>query len=514
MEQSAVNEAVQKFLQANIIEISPTQSTEFLSNFFTIQETTKRRPILDCQVINKYIQCHHFKMEGVPALRDIIEKNDYICKLDLKDAYVVTPIHKDSRKYLTFQNQGIVYQYKTLAFGMSVSPRVFSKLMRFAMEYVRKQGIRLVYYLDDVCILGSTKEEALQHTNRVMHHLEKLGFLINQEKSVLTPLQQQEFLGFSFNTKNMKISVPLKKIKKLLSRIKQAITATIPYSCRWYAALLGKMTSMIPAIGEALLHIRHMQRDLSSTLRHRQQNWDTPMTLSQNSIKELEWWKQWITTKNGLPIQKIATWSTPQLIIHVDASDLGWGVSSMELNATGPWTSKEKDLSINARELTAIYFALKLHAKKYQNSRIKIFTDNMTALKYSTKSGGTASRILQDLAVSIQEISNQFNLEVEFQHVPGKDNIHADWLSRQQHDQSPLYKAQLPRQIFQQLNKNWGPLKLDVFADRVNTQLPRFWSLQPDPEAEAMDAFQQQWPKKGIYLFPPWKLIPHRSYNS
>ena len=178
-EQLAVNEAVDKFMQAGIIEKSPTQNTDYLSNFFTIQEVTKRRPILDCQQISNYIQCHHFKMEGVPALREIIEQNDFICKLNLKDAYVVKPIHPSSKKNLTFQNQGIVYQYKTLAFGMSVSPRVFSKLMRFAIEPLRQQGIRLVYYLDDICILGSTVNETRDHTQRVMKHLEQLGFLIN-----------------------------------------------------------------------------------------------------------------------------------------------------------------------------------------------------------------------------------------------------------------------------------------------------------------------------------------------
>ncbi|KAG1277899.1 hypothetical protein G6F66_012186 [Rhizopus arrhizus] len=107
-------------------KISPDQNTDYLSNFFNIQEPNKRRPILDCQKINQFIQCHHFKMEGVPALRELMEKNDYMCKLDLKDAYVVVGLHPQSRKYLTFMNQGIVYQYKTLAFGMSVSPRTTS----------------------------------------------------------------------------------------------------------------------------------------------------------------------------------------------------------------------------------------------------------------------------------------------------------------------------------------------------------------------------------------------------
>ncbi|KAG1325360.1 hypothetical protein G6F62_008593 [Rhizopus arrhizus] len=293
IKQLAVNEAVDKFLQADIIELSPTQNTDFL----TIQETNKRRPILDYQKINNFIQCQYFKLEGDPALRDIIEENDFICKLDLKDAYV-----------------GKIYQYKTLAFGMSVSPRVFSKLMKFAIEPTRQLGIRLVYYLDDICILDSTKTEAINHIQKVVSHLERLGFLISYQKSVPTPLQQQEFLGFVFNTKTMKISVPIKKLTKLMRRLKQAMNhQPTQYNCRWYACLMEKMTSMIPAIGEALLHLRHMQRDLATSLFHHHQNWDAPMTLSQESRKELEWWKEWINKKNGLPIQKISSCTTPQI---------------------------------------------------------------------------------------------------------------------------------------------------------------------------------------------------------
>ena len=142
-DQIAVDQAVEKFMTAGKIEISPSQSRDYLSNFFTIQEATKRRPILDCKMINNYIQCHHFKMEGVPALREVIERNDFICKIDLKDAYVVVPLHQDSRKYLTFLHKNTVYQYKTLAFGMSISPRIFSKIMRYVIEPLRREGIRM-----------------------------------------------------------------------------------------------------------------------------------------------------------------------------------------------------------------------------------------------------------------------------------------------------------------------------------------------------------------------------------
>lgn len=227
-------------------------------------------------------------MEGVPALRDIIEPEDFICKIDLKDAYVVVPIHPESQDFLSFQNQGVVYRYTSLAFGLSVAPRVFSKIMKYAIEPLRKDGIRLVYYLDDICILAKTKAEMNILTHRIRLHLENLVFMINYSKSMLLPVKSQEFLGFQFNTKKMEISVPSMKINNLLKKIKQLRTTPLR-TCRWIAGLLGKMTSMIPAIGEALLHIRYLQRDLSRALHLNRQNWEATCRLSYTSLEELSW---------------------------------------------------------------------------------------------------------------------------------------------------------------------------------------------------------------------------------
>ena len=99
-------------------------------------------------------------MEGIPALRDLIEPGDLmIKKLDLRDAYVVVPLHKDSKKYMCFEHNGTVYQYRSLPFGHSVAPRVFTKIMRAVLEPLRREGIRLVYYLDDICVLGRTHDQ-------------------------------------------------------------------------------------------------------------------------------------------------------------------------------------------------------------------------------------------------------------------------------------------------------------------------------------------------------------------
>ncbi|KAG1495033.1 hypothetical protein G6F46_009364 [Rhizopus delemar] len=170
-------------------------------------------------------------------------------------------------------------------------------------------------------------------------------------------------------------------------------------------------------------------RDLAHSLHLHNQRWEAPFLLSNNSRTELTWWLTYVADKNGLPIQRIDN-PTPAITIHVDASDIAWGVSSPEIETTGYWTDEEKTQSINVLELSAILFALQLHAEKYKSKTIKIYTDNITAVKFVVKSGGTSSTTLQQLAVEMQDLCNYYNLKVEYQHIPGVENIQADKLSR------------------------------------------------------------------------------------
>jgi hypothetical protein len=175
------------------------------------------------------------------------------------------------------------------------------------------------------------------------------------------------------------------------------------------------------------------------------------------------------------------------------------------VSTAGFWTKTELQQSINIRELMTILFAIQLHASRCEDSAIKIYSDNITALKYTTKDGGTSSLALQDLAIKIQELINKHRLTVQYQHVPGIMNVEADKLSR---ERKPFYESTIPKKVFNQIIKQWGPLAIDTFAARHNHQLPIYWSIRPDSSAAAIDAFQQRWLPRGMYLNLPWKLIP------
>ncbi|ORE22279.1 hypothetical protein BCV71DRAFT_260346 [Rhizopus microsporus] len=119
--------------------------------------------------------------------------------------------------------------------------------------------------------------------------------------------QKQDSLGFNFNTKSMRIKIPQEKLNKIIQCSRQAMKSTIIRSCHWVASLIGKMTSVIPATGEALLHVQHLERDLTKSLRlNGKKNWEGPCSLSKSSLQDLQWCENWSMNKNGLPIHMIS----------------------------------------------------------------------------------------------------------------------------------------------------------------------------------------------------------------
>ena len=59
---------------------------------------------------------------------------------------------------------------------------------------------------------------------------------------------------------------------------------------------------------------------------------------------------------------------------------------------------------------------------------------------------------------------------------------------------------------FRELCDKYGEPHIDLFASRINHQLPVYMSLHPDAQAHAIDAFAHSW-ESYVYIFPPFILI-------
>ena len=85
--------------------------------------------------------------------------------------------------------------------------------------------------------------------------------------------------------------------------------------------------------------------------------------------------------------------------------------------------------------------------------------------------------------------ANERQIWLTAEHLPGVMNKMADTASRKAYAHDSEWK--LNDQIFQILDKKYGPFDVDLFATRLNAQCPNYFSWQPDPNAIATDALLQ-----------------------
>ena len=161
---------------------------------------------------------------------------------------------------------------------------------------------------------------------------------------------------------------------------------------------------------------------------------------------------------------------------------------------------------INCLEALAAFLAIKCFARDKHGLTILLRMDNITAVTYVNKLGGTVSQDMNNIVKEMWLWCMKRDITLEAEHLPGVLNTVADEESRVMKDNSDWM---LNPTVFSRIQSHLGLLEVDMFASRLTTQLPRFFSWRPDPEAEAVNAFSQDWrPLNGIgYANPPWVMI-------
>ena len=494
-------EEILKLVQKDAVSLVDhhSQTDGFTSRMFLVpKKDGSYRPITDLRELNRFIQWEHFKMEGIHLLKDLLQRGDGMVKLDLKDAYFAVPIHQEHRKFLRVRWKGKTYQFNCLPFGLSSAPRVFTKIMRPVIAWLRQIGCRMITYIDDNLIMAPTQVEAACLAEIAISLLEALGFVVNYPKSIIQPCQELQFLGFSINSADMNIRVPKEKLKKLHAMVREILEAPTT-SGRELAKFVGTASSLSLGIPPAPLFYRALQQVKNSVI-HAPLGLDTQIELDASQKEELQWWLNHAHQWNGrsLAPPKDTLW------IQTDASKTGWGACCQEGSTGGPWTTEEAEFHINYLELLAGFLAIQTFAKHRSNLTIYIQLDSVAAQTYINKKGGTRSPPLSQLAKELWTWCMKKSIILEADHIPGKENTVADSESRVPKDR---WDWMLNPELFSLINQRFGPLEVDLFASRISTQLPRFYSWRPDPQAEAIDAFKQVWVGNN-YANPPWAIIP------
>ena len=199
---------INSLLEKRAIEIVPNSqiSAGFYSTVFLVEKKTGGyRMVLNLKSLNKFIRTQHFKMETLRSVVHSLDIGDWVFSLDLSDAYLHIPIHPKSKQYLRFAVDGIVYQYCALPFGIASAPRIFTKIVSVILSHLRQRGIQVHAYLDDWLIRGKCPNKLSVSQTLTVETIQRLGFIINWEKSNLAITQKIIYLGAFINLKSGQI---------------------------------------------------------------------------------------------------------------------------------------------------------------------------------------------------------------------------------------------------------------------------------------------------------------------
>ena len=97
---------------------------------------------------------------------------------------------------------------------------------------------------------------------------------------------------------------------------------------------------------------------------------------------------------------------------------MGWGAFCQGQKTRGPWSVQERRHHINILELKAINLVRTFTIKEPKGISVHMKVDNLTALSYLTKMGGTKSPIMTQISKEIWEYILDRQITITAEYIP------------------------------------------------------------------------------------------------
>ena len=500
--------------------------------------TGKKRLVQDLRWINGHLPNVQFRMESLhKELGDVVQRGDKMLTTDIAKAYYCLAMHPDAQQYLGWEWKGEFYMPTCLVFGLAPAPRIFTKIMRPMMAFVRSLGVRVLGMIDDY-LWAEREERILAVRTAVQTVMPRLGWSFNA-KCEWEPADEVLMLGMLVNAKEFEVRAPARKINATLANIgsmlqKQRALVQKPIRIIELQEVTGRLMSMMLALRGVRVFTRSLYGCLAAALErnekllHLGQPRVWTVQLMKAAMDELDFWQTRLLTHNGLRIN--CRENQVQVVMWSDASDVGWGgevkiiqwggeaagaeakVPAAEVAvpttpipgmAHGPLPFVEIARSSTRRELIALQkvAAMPNILGQIRGRQILVVMDSVPALRNLINGGGRVPELCAAVA-DWQRFCEKHNIEAEYEWVERAKNWRADEASKLDSQQHTLRQTNLEWKVRAQLNAvpatQWK-LKNNHFKyGKVPLFLPQFH--QVDARVEMIRAQLEE----AIIVVPRW----------
>lgn len=390
--------------------------------------------------------CNKFSYQSVDDVVAKLEIGDYLCSIDIKDAYRAVAIYPGDRT-----KQGLRWRFagedsdtylrdNRLCMGLSSSPFIFNKLSDFVVRCAAREGAdRVINYLDDFCVIGGSEEDATRSQAKVLAILRRLGFYVSYKK-VVAASTKIRFLGIDIDSSNLELSLPMDKLKKL-----QCVLG-------WFQDRRRATKKQLERLGGLLAHCAKVIRGGRTFCRR---IYDLMATLSKPFYKarltgsfreDIRWWRDFAEIFNG-KAGMIGKFS-PVVSVYSDSSNWGFGATHQDDWLVGSFidlddshlrhyaghhhVKPDKGLGvshINVKEMWAVFAGAARWANGWGDSSVIFITDS-AVVQSALNSGRSKSSEIMYFLRRLFWLSITYNFVFISTYINTKVNITCDALSR------------------------------------------------------------------------------------
>ena len=314
--------------------------------------------------VNQALETERYPLPKIEDILASLAGGERFTKLDLSKAYLQVQLDEASRKFMVINTHKGLFQYTRMPFGVSSAPSIFQRIMDSVLQGIPK----VIVYIDDILITGSTDKEHLETLEKVLYKLKEAGIHLNKDKCFF--LQESVvYLGYKIDKNG---------IHPLAEKVEAVKNAPEPKNITELKSYLGLLTYYSRFLPRMATMLAQLYRLLQAKI---------PWNWTQKEKMAFE------NSKNLLLSAKVLVHFDPnkELILACDASSYGVGaVLSHKMPdgterpiafASRTLSSAEKNYSQLEKEGLACIFGVKRFHLYLYGRNFTIVTDHKPLLQ-------------------------------------------------------------------------------------------------------------------------------------
>lgn len=389
--------------------IQPSSSPWASPYIMVNKKGNEKRFCVDYRKLNSLTVKDIYPLPRIDDCLDRLGNAKIFSTIDLASGYWQVPLSRQSKAKTAFLAGNSAYEFNVMPFGLCNAPSTFQRLMNKVLDGC---GDFTMAYLDDIIIFSNSIDDHSKHINEVFQRIQNAGLKIRPEKCCFQA-STFDFLGYQITTSG------IKPTNEKINKLKHFAPPKDKKSLKRFLGFAAFYRRFVPRYAELASTLDDIAKPNAIF------KW-TPE--SDQAFKEI--------------VNKICTAETLAFVqeklpfeLHTDASGIALGAVMSQKYSDGTsrpvsfasrkLSQAETRYSTVDREALALSWAM-THFKVYLlGHHVTVFTDHKPLVGLLTAAHVTERqfRLLEPLAA--------FNYELH--HLPGKENVVADILSRDVH---------------------------------------------------------------------------------